>query len=203
MTETHSNSLRHRHSLGLRIWHWLTVLAISGSLLTLLLNKTVLKPRENVPLIQEKMLESSLALSKDQAKTIAHYYSDKIWDIHVYFGYALSALFLLRILLEFFQKADQKLIRSLKNAKQSLYKGYAYLGFYLVLLVMSGTGLAMVFLDEKPEFKSLRHNLKEIHSFGLYLVLLYIAAHLVGVILAEASARGKGIVSDMINGGEE
>ena len=64
------------------------------------------------------------------------------------------------------------------------------------------TGLFLAFEDLMAPFKSIRHSVKSFHGFCMYLVLAFIAVHLIGVFLAERK-DSKGIVSDMINGGSE
>ncbi len=70
------------------------------------------------------------------------------------------------------------------------------------LFVMVITGLFLAFEDLLAPFKTIRHSVKEVHGFCMYLVLAFIAVHLIGVFLAERK-EGKGIVSDMINGGKD
>jgi cytochrome b len=119
-------------------------------------------------------------------------------------------------MLEFFQLADQKFIRRLKSAyaqfntikkereiaRHELTVKLIYTVFYLLLIIMVITGLFLAFEDALAAYKSIRHSVKEVHSFCMYLVLAFIAVHLTGVFLAERKAS-KGIVSDMINGGNE
>ena len=139
---------------------------------------------------------------------------DKVWNIHAYFGYCLAALLLFRLLLEFFQKKDQKFILKLKSAytqykiaknrqlaRHEVVVKSIYLLFYLLLIVMALTGLFLAFEDELAAYKSIRHTVKDIHGFCMYLVLAFIVVHLAGVFLAERK-DSKGIVSDMINGGD-
>ena len=73
--------------------------------------------------------------------------------------------------------------------------------FYVLLLVIVATGLLLAFDDELGLSKATSHSVKEVHGFCMYPVLAFIAIHLVGVWMAERKADGKGIVSDMINGG--
>ena len=203
-----------QYSSSLRLWHWANALVISGSLLTVLLNSTVLKGRNSAVLIKSSLQQAGNQATDDQARSVAHALSDKVWDIHVYFGYALAALLLFRIILEFFQLADQKLIRKVK----SVYRDFKatkkdrekclheltvktiYVAFYVLLLVMVLTGLFLAFEDFFAPYKAIRGTVKSVHNFGMYLVLVFIAVHLAGVFLAERK-DGKGIVSDMINGG--
>ncbi len=205
-----------KNSAALRFWHWANFIVITGSLLTVLLNRTITGGHSTRPFFKETLEKSGAKATEDQIKQLAHDFSDRIWDIHTYFGYFLAGLFLFRILLEFFQLADQKLIRKIKSAYanfktvkeqrqaalHSLTVNLIYIGFYILLLIMVLTGLFLAFEDAMEPYKAIRHDVKEVHGFVMYLILAFTAAHLIGVFLAEHRKDGKGIVSDMINGGE-
>ncbi|MBB3056606.1 cytochrome b/b6 domain-containing protein [Mucilaginibacter gotjawali] len=202
-----------KYSSGMRIWHWLNALVIAGSLLTVLVNSTVLKPWTNAGLIADKLGENGVKISEEQAKPVAFALSDKVWALHTYLGYALAALFVLRILLEFFEVADKKLIRKIRAAKAAfqlrqenrvasrneMLVKTSYALFYVLLLVMVVTGLALAFRDDIAALKNM-HFLRDIHEFTMYLILGFIFIHLAGVVLGERKGH-KGVVSDMINGG--
>ncbi|MDB5157483.1 MAG: Ni,Fe-hydrogenase cytochrome b subunit [Mucilaginibacter sp.] len=203
-----------KYSFPLRLWHWLNAIVITGSLLTVLLNSTLLDRKNNAPFIKETLQKSGAAISDDQANSVAHDLSDKVWEIHTYFGYTLVALLVFRLILEFFQLSDQKLIRGIKNAYQQyfitkkqrelarheLVVKTIYAIFYLLLMIMAVTGLFLAFEDFFEPYKSIRHSVKEVHGFTMYLILGFITIHIVGVLLAERK-DSKGIISDMINGG--
>jgi len=203
-----------RYSSSLRLWHWLSAIAITGSLLTVLVNSTVLKAGNSVPLVQSALEKTGAKITQDQARSVVHDLRDSVWNWHTYIGFAVSFLLLFRLILEFFQLSDQKLIRKIKTAyhhyyviktkreasKHEFYVKTSYAIFYLLLLITVVTGLDLAFEDDVPYLKKL-HFLKEVHSFNMYLILLFIAAHIIGVFLAERKDY-KGIVSDMINGGE-
>jgi len=204
-----------KYSFPLRLWHWLNAIVITGSLLTVLLNSTLLDRENNAPFIKETLQKSGAAISDDQANSVAHDLSDKVWEIHIYFGYVLVTLLVFRLILEFFQLSDQKLIRGIKNAYQQyfitkkqrelarheLVVKTIYAIFYLLLMIMAVTGLFLAFEDFFEPYKSIRHSVKEVHGFTMYLILGFITIHIIGVLLAERK-DSKGIVSDMINGGE-
>lgn len=204
-----------KNSKSLRLWHWLNVIVITGSLLTVLLNFTLLKTRKNAAFIKTQLTEAGATVTAAQSKSVAHALSDRVWEIHIYFGYALSALFAFRLLLEIFQLADQKFIRKIKFAynqyfiikknrklaRHELAVKALYAVFYLLILVMVTTGLTLAFEDDLPKI-SIIHSIKEVHGFTMYLILAFITVHVVGVILAEHKPDGNGITSDMINGGK-
>lgn len=204
-----------KYSVSLRFWHWLNVIIITGSLLTVLLNSTLLKTRKNAVFIKSQLQEAGAAVTDIQSRSVAHALSDKVWEIHTYFGYCLVALLLFRLLLEIFQLADQKLISKIKSAydqyfiikkerelaRHELLVKTLYAVFYVLILTMVITGLCLAFEDDVPALKAV-HAIREIHGFTMYFIIAFILIHIAGVLLAERK-DSSGIVSDMINGGKE
>lgn len=205
-----------KYSSPLRLWHWLNLVVISGSLITVLINSTITDDRATSVLLKDEFQKGGANLTDDQTRSAAHALSDSVWGIHIYFGYALAALLAFRLILEFFQLADQKFIRKIKSAyyqfntikkqrevaRHELTVKIIYAIFYLLLAVMVFTGLFLAFEDALAAYKSIRHSVKEVHGFCMYLILAFIVVHIVGVLLAERK-EGSGIVSDMINGGRD
>lgn len=205
-----------KYAAPLRFWHWANAIVISGSLITVLINSTITDGQTSAVLIRTELQKSGATVTANQARSAAHALGDSVWDIHVYFGYALAALLLFRLLLEFFQLADQKFIRKLKIvygdfkstkanrvARHELTVKTIYSLFYVLLIIMVITGLFLAFEDALVAYKSIRHSVKQVHGFCMYLVLAFIVVHLAGVFLAERKKESAGIVSDMINGGKE
>jgi len=203
-----------KYSASLRLWHWVNMVVISGSLLTVLINSTITDERPVSALVKNELKNTGAAVSDEQAGSVAHALGDSVWSIHIYFGYVLVGLLLFRLILEFFQLADQRFVRKIKSAysqfqttkknreliKHEFTVKAIYTVFYISLMVMAVTGLFLAFEDFFMPFKSIRHSVKEVHGFCMYLILAFIFVHLVGVFLAEHKSN-KGIVSDMINGG--
>lgn len=204
-----------KNSASIRLWHWLNAVVISGSLLTVLLNSTLTNTRQNAALIKDQVQEAGGTVTDQQARHAAHELSDKVWSLHTWIGYGLVALVVFRLLMEFFQLADQKFLRGLKRLYQQ-YKDTKesrvqvrhdfwvktlYALFYLMIITQAITGLCLAFEDDVPALKAIRA-FREIHSFNMYLIIGFICLHLGGVYLAERKNR-PGIVSDMINGGRE
>jgi Ni/Fe-hydrogenase 1 B-type cytochrome subunit len=205
-----------KHSASLRLWHWANMIVISGSLLTVLINSTITDERPVSTLIKNELKNAGATVSDEQAGSVAHALGDSVWSIHIYFGYILVGLLLFRLVLEFFQLADQRFIRKMKSAyrqfqstkkerelvKHELTVKTIYAAFYILLMIMAVTGLFLAFEELLAPFKSIRQSVKEVHGFCMYLILAFIVVHLAGVFLAERK-DSKGIVSDMINGGGE
>jgi len=188
------------HSAMIRLWHWSNTLIITGSLVTVLINST---------LFEDKLLRSTV-----ESRSLLETLEDKVWGLHIYFGYALAALFLFRIILEFFQRPKQKFFHKFKvayqdyfilkhqrqMARRELAVKVAYIIFYVLIAILVISGLTMAFEDEIGLQRSFAHSVKEFHGFCMYLIIAFIGVHLAGVIMAERK-QSKGIVSDMINGG--
>lgn len=207
-------ALHKRNPAGLRLWHWINLIIISGSLLTVLINSTLLDGRSNQTFIQNQLQKTNVAITPDQARSVSHAQSDEVWAVHIYFGYALAAFFIFRLILIFFRPKDQRFFIQLKEAYLNYFKRkknednslhdfivkLIYLFFYLLLMIMVLTGLSLAFSKELGIPRNISHSIKEVHGFCMYLILAFILVHIAGVILAEQN-RSPGIVSDMINGG--
>lgn len=202
-----------KHDLKIRIWHWLTALVITGSLLTVLINSTLLDKSQS-PFVQKQLQEAGVQLSTKQARAATHGLEDQVWNIHIYFGYALAALFLFRLIAEAFLPKEKKFLYKLKETYKA-YRKYLlnsyrhdfavkviYAIFYLLLTIMVCTGLSLAFQDDLGIPGHIAHKIKDVHGFCMYLVLGYVIIHIIGVIYADAT-KNKGIVSDMINGGNQ
>jgi cytochrome b len=204
-----------KNSLALRLWHWGSAAVISGLLTTILFLKVILKTKSLGPEFQSLLQKDGLALSQQQARGLTHAIAERIWDWHIYLGLTLTFLLLFRIVLEFFQRGRQRFSVKLSTARQyfrqqgadlqdarhSLLVKYSYLVFYLMLVVMVVTGLMLTYADDVEALHKLEHTVKEVHNVNMYLIIAFIVLHIGGVAWSEQS-KGKGIVSDMINGGE-
>ena len=76
------------------------------------------------------------------------------------------------------------------------FAGGIYLGFFALSIIQVISGSTLLGLPEKLRHRTLAH---EAHETVFYLILLYIAAHLVAVFVHEIKER-HGIVSSMIHG---
>jgi len=205
-----------KYTLPVRIWHWASVVAISGSLITVLINATITDKSGLILLIRSELSKGGTNIDDKQAKAVAHAIRDNVWDGHTIFGYFLAGLLFARAIMEFFQPADKKLsskIRSAYNtfhivrkAREAAFHELSVkilYGFaYVVLFILAISGLLLAFKDSLPTLKPLMHDIKEIHGFCMYIMIGFIVLHIIGVVVAE-SKKNRGIVSDMINGGND
>jgi cytochrome b561 len=192
---------------SIRLWHWLTAIFIFGSLITVVFGSTLFRTRNNVQMVQEQVERKGGTVTVDQARSVAHEYSDKLWMLHKYIGYGVALLLLWRIIIEFSLSSEKRLRARIKYAmrlpadpeqRHFLWVQYGYSIFYILIIVMGLTGLVLAFEDQQwldpiHDFSKETH---EITQYGLY---AYFAFHIVGVIRADVTKYG-GIISRMING---
>ncbi|MEI6019631.1 MAG: cytochrome b/b6 domain-containing protein [Bacteroidota bacterium] len=191
--------LKKEFSKPLAFWHWSNLLTIALILLTVLMVKTIFNSRANAPVVQAALEKKGVLINAEQARVVTKIYSKQLWDWHVYFGYALTALLLFRILLEFYQSEDSKLWKRFKQAKSYLENSgteikaaqhifvvkLTYFVFYACLLLMVSTGLFIKFSSDYPNLKPIKEFLKEVHNVGMYVILSFIVVHLAGLWLHE------------------
>ena len=203
-----------KHSASIRIWHWLTFIIISFLIITVLFNSTLFDTRGNTAMVKNVLNGKNIVVTDDQARAVAHEYGDKLWDLHKYLGFALTFLFLSRIVIEITLSKEEKISAKIKNvllmyrqnirkkeSKHYLIVKYSYSLFYLLIIYMATTGLLLAFESELGIPRQTNHFIKEVHGFGQYLMYTFIFIHLVGVINADMT-DSKGIISGMVNGCE-
>jgi len=188
-------------SLNFRIWHWLHALVVTGLLATVFLRKTFLSWRANSEILSSKLLSMDITVNSEQAKLLAKSIRAPMWEWHIILGYALVLLLIIRIVLFFTQSGKQNFIdmRSLNLHKKIVRLGY--LGIYSVLMFMSISGLVLVFYKDLGLLKETAHTIKEVHEFLFTFIWVFVVLHIGGLVFAEQK-EDKGIISEMINGGE-
>jgi Ni,Fe-hydrogenase I cytochrome b subunit len=203
-----------KHSATIRIWHWLAFIIISFLIITVLFDSTMFNPWENAAMVKNVLKEKSAVVTDDQARAVAHEYSDKLWDLHKYLGFGLTFLFLARIVIEVTVSEEERIRTRIKNAlllfrqnspnkkdfKHYLIVKYSYTLFYLLVMYMTVTGLLLAFGFNLGLSRETHHFVKDIHGFGQYVMYAFIFFHLCGVIIADLK-HSKGIISSMVNGG--
>jgi len=188
--------------LDFRIWHWVHAAVILGLLGTVFLRKTFLSWRTNSELLTQKLSEINLEVTADQAKMLAKAVRAPMWEWHIILGYALAALVLWRIIL-FFTQSGKRSYQNIK--KDSFHKKMVklgYIGIYAILFFMTVSGFVIHFHEALGLTKDAAHDIKEIHELVYNAILIFAPLHIIGVFIAENQDE-KGILSDMVNGGEE
>jgi Ni/Fe-hydrogenase 1 B-type cytochrome subunit len=213
-TEKTALTLQDTHSPALRIWHWGSALTIMALLCTVLISSTLLDTGSNIPVIQDKLNEKGVVITRDVAKAVAKKLENQVWQWHKYLGVALSFLFLFRIIIEialpkgmslkakirkalFLRKAEP----ANKNIRHYLWVKLVYLFFYLLIFTLVLTGYGIIYAGDVEVLKPIKGTLKDIHSFCMYGVITFIILHIGGILRAELTDE-PGISSVMIHGGK-
>ena len=185
-------------STSLRLWHWLNALAIFGLLATVLLRKTFLSWRTNSLVIQDKIKAAGGQIDPELANSIARTLRDTMWEWHYIFGFSLTALFAFRIFLLARDRGTRPQLAGLDLHHKMVQFGY--IGFYVMTLLMMGSGLSMYFKEFLGLAKGTVDFVKEYHETAMWFFAVFAGAHILGVVVAE-NRDEPGIVSRMINGG--
>ncbi len=192
---------------AIRMWHWLSAVTFSASIITVIFGSTLFRMRNNIAMVQEQVAKKGGTITADQARSVAHEYSDKLWMLHKYIGYGLAGLLLWRIIIEIFLSKEKtiksKVIYALHypigaDKSHFLFVQYGYMIFYALFIFMALTGLILAFEDQAwlEPLHDPANTVHEILQYGFY---IFIIIHLISVIRADLTKYG-GIVSRMING---
>ena len=193
----------------LRIWHWANATLISLQLMTILFQKVIVKAKTAVPELQA----SGKEVSVPQARELAHIISDRIWAWHIYFGWALVALWVFRLGLQLtgpselrFSARLMEILRRYRlappaekgKAGKILFAKTTYALFYLFITIMVATGLILIY-EDVSWLKGIHHLAEETHNVTMFLIIGFIVLHVVGVVWTE-SKEDHGLISRMVGG---
>jgi len=190
-------------SATFRVWHWLFALTILFMSTTVLLRETILDKETNGAVITENIsMLYDVNVTKEDSIDIAKEIRRPLWQWHIYIGYLFAGLVFVRLMLFFTQSGRQNYINCDEKTTHKKIVSGIYIVFYGFSIIAALTGISIKFNELFGISEDLEHTVKEIHEFAFYAILIFIAIHVAGVVIAENSNE-KGIVSDMINGGRE
>jgi cytochrome b561 len=177
-----------------RLLHWLIAFAVLFLMLTVFLRLTWLEKNNIASILQDNLKALNISLNHDEALKIAKQIRKPMWDWHIYTGYFLIGLYILRLLNLYFSGIIfPNPFHKTSNLKQKI-QGWSYIIFYFLMSISLITGFLIV--NGPQEYKN---GLESIHVQSLYYVILFIILHMIGIVLSEFSNE-KGIVSKMIHG---
>lgn len=195
------------------MWHWTTALVVLGLLGTVLLRKTFLSYKTNAAIIQNALADAGTSISIDLAKSIGRALRAPMWQWHHYLGLALATLVVARVVLWMVQHDDHAFRRLRRRFGPSRSKapedrptkrqvaGAVFHGlFYVGLLLIVSSGLALYFRGTIGLSGSGYQSVKELHEVLTVLFVAYVPIHLAGIVRAELRDE-PGIASKMIHGG--
>lgn len=188
------NTTSKKFNLTHRILHWSIAITLLFLMLTVFLRLTWLEKNNVAALLQENLKLLQINITQEDAIKIAKKIRKPMWDWHIYSGYLLIALYLLRMFSIF--KAGVVFPNPFSKHQSSKQKlqGWTYVIFYFLMGISLLTGILIV---KGPE--NWKEVLESIHVQSIYYVVLFIIMHLTGIVIAEITDQ-KGIVSKMIHG---
>ncbi len=176
-------------SPSFRIWHWLQALVVIGLFITVVLRESVMDKQHVGKIVQEQLVTIGTIISDEQAVVIGKAVRSPMWDWHNYFGFAITALLLFRLIM--IAKNGFGLDDNPKM--QIVYKLYKTV--YVMLLVMSISGLSLYF----KLAGEMKETVEGVHFYVGWAIFAFVVVHVIGVIHAERTDQ-RGIISRMING---
>jgi len=204
----------HDYSAPMRVWHWANAVLVSGQLLTILFLKVIVSARAAIPDMQREVAEKGGQLTEQQGRAIAHVISDRIWSWHIWMGLTLAAFWLFWTLLQVLDPAGRRFGARLlaagrryrlappaerPDARSELGAKLTYAVFYLTITVMVLTGLALTWADDVAWLGSIEHSVGEVHNVAMYVIIGFVALHVVGVVWSEIT-KDRGLISRMVSG---
>lgn len=182
------------YSLTFRMMHWAIALCMLFMLFTIGLRLGWMNKNHMAEILLAKSGELGISMNEKNAIQLAKQIRKPMWQWHVWIGYVLIGLYVIRMLLAAFKKmVFLNPFAAGINGKQK-FQAYLYLSFYLFIGITLATGFLIV---NGPD--SIHHLMEEIHELSLYYLLFFIFFHIGGVLASELGAD-KGIISRVISG---
>lgn len=181
------------YSRTYRILHWAIALTMLGMLSTILLRLGWMEKNHVADIMDPYLREQGVELSREQLIVLAKKIRKPMWDWHIYLGYVLTGLYVIRMVVPFFgeMKFTQPWANGFTNRMRLQYG--VYLLFYILLAGSLTTGLIIEFGP-----KSMKDSMEAVHELSIYYLVGYMVLHFAGILWAELS-HDKGIVSRIIS----
>lgn len=182
------------YSVIYRVLHWSIAICFILLLVTIFLRATWLNKNQVSDIIQNYLSNTDQTLSKEQSVQLAKQIRKPMWDWHIYLGYALVALYSIRLIIPFFGLMKFTNPLQIDFSIKQKFQYWVYIVFYICVFISLTTGLLMMFGP-----KNLGKISEEIHVLSIYYLLTFIVIHLGGVLIAELTNQ-RGLVSKIISG---
>lgn len=177
-----------------RIIHWAIAFSFILLLVTIFLRMTWLNKNNVAEIIQNYLNSIDINLSDDEAVKLAKKIRKPMWQWHIYIGYILTGLFIIRFMLASFgkMKFQSPFIKNLTLREK--FKNWIYLLFYIFSIITLITGLIIVLGP-----KEMKHTMEAIHKPSIFYISAFFILHIAGVLISEFTNE-KGIISKIISG---
>lgn len=182
------------YSAVFRIMHWAIALCMFGILFTIFLRLNWMNKNHMANILLEELNALKITLSEDDAISIAKKIRKPMWQWHIWLGYVMIGLYVLRMIFAVVKKmAFLNPFEKGLTVKQK-FQAWLYVSFYLFIGVTLFTGFMIVNGSD-----ALHETMEEIHKLSLYYILTFVFIHITGIIAAELGAE-RGIISKIISG---
>lgn len=182
------------YSTVFRIMHWAIAFCMLFMLLTIFLRLNWMNKNHMAEILLQETNQLNLGLSEEDAVSIAKKIRKPMWQWHIWIGYVLIGLYLIRMALAFTTKmAFLNPFKKELTGKQK-FQAWLYVSFYVFIGLTLATGFLIVNGSD-----AIHETMEEIHVLSLYYILTFVFLHICGVLWAELTNE-KGIVSRIISG---
>jgi cytochrome b561 len=177
-----------------RLMHWLIAFCMLFILLTIFLRLTWMNKENVAEIIQSYLSTTDQHLSDEQLIVLAKQIRKPMWQWHIWAGYAMVALYSIRMLLPLFgqMKFSNPLEKGLDT--KTKFQFWVYTVFYLFVAASLTTGLIIEFGP-----KEIKDVVETIHKQSIYYLLAFIVLHFGGILMAEFTSQ-QGIISRILGG---
>ena len=181
------------YSRTYRIFHWAIAILFLLLLITIFLRLTWMNKDHVAGIIGSYLGTTDQSLSQQQLIVLAKQIREPMWQWHVYIGYALAGLCLVRFMLPLFGEMRLPDPRK-RTGRKEKFQEWTYIVFYIGVVISLITGLI---IELGP--KQLKDPVEQIHVLSIYYLVPFIVVHLAGILWAEFTDQ-KGIVSRIVSG---
>jgi cytochrome b561 len=159
-----------------------------------------LSVRHNAKTIQTELAQSGIEVQKEDAFKAAVKIGRGMKKYHIYLGFAISILILLRLVFMFLDNPKDAGVEMMDGRRK--FARILYAVFYAALIVICTTGLIMYFGKGPGRPSETIMMVKEIHEAMFPILLIFTVLHIVGTVFAECK-YDKGIIRKIITGSRD
>lgn len=180
-----------------RIIHWAIAICFTFLLLTIFLRMTWLNKFNIAEIIGDFLTTKNQQLSEEELIQLGKQIRKPMWNWHIYVGYVLTALFLIRFTLPIlgYMRFQNPLEHHITRKEK--FQRWVYILFYFGVVISLVTGL-IISLGPKEYKKSMEF----FHVKSLFYLIPFILLHIGGVLYAEFTNH-KGLISKIISGSKK
>jgi cytochrome b561 len=182
------------YTLAHRLLHWALAFAMIFMLITILLRMGWMNKNHVAGIILGNLDPDRYPLSEQEAVTLAKKIRKPMWQWHIYTGYAITAIYLLRLLHMWVSGRRFLLPWRTGLSVAERVQGWAYVVFYALLAYSLVTGYLVEFGPA-----SIHETMEDLHAIGIWYLGGFMVLHLAGIVWQEVT-KTPGIVSRMIGG---